>query len=45
VLVLAMLLSAALTGSTLPPPMLFIVLTFVFIGLAFTCAGRGYRFF
>jgi len=45
VLVLAILLRAALTASELPPSMLFTVLTFLFIGLAFTTAGRGYRFF
>jgi uncharacterized membrane protein len=45
VLILAILLRAALTATELPPPMLFTVLTFLFIGLAFTFAGRGYRFF
>jgi hypothetical protein len=45
VLVVVNLLQAATKGVALSPAVLFIVLTFVFIGLAFTCAGRGYRFF
>ncbi len=44
VLALAVLLRAALTASELPSSMLFIVLTLLFVGLAFTSAGRGYRF-
>ena len=45
VLVVVNLLLAATKGTALSPAVLFIVLTFVFVGLAFTCAGRGYRFF
>ena len=43
VLALAVLLRAALTASELPSSMLFIVLTLLFVGLAFTSAGRGYN--
>jgi hypothetical protein len=45
VLVLAVLLRAAMTASAPAPSMIFIVLTFLFIGLAFMSAGRGCRFF
>ena len=45
VLVIVVLLLAASKGSAPQPPMVFIVLTFLFIGLAFGGAGRGYRFF
>jgi hypothetical protein len=45
VLMLVMLLTAASKGTAPPPAIVFVGLTFVFIGLAFGGAGRGYRFF
>jgi hypothetical protein len=45
ILVLIMLLIAASKGTAPSPAMLFVVLTFIFMGLAFGGAGRGYRFF
>lgn len=44
ILVIVVLLQAALTAAAPAPAMLFIVLAFVFVGLAFTSAGRGYKF-
>lgn len=40
ILCVAVLLRVALTGDDPPPPMIFIVLTLIFIGLAFITAGR-----
>jgi len=40
----AVLLKVALTGNDPPPPMIFIVLTLLFVGLAFITAGRPLLF-
>ena len=40
-LCIAVLIRMALTGGNPPPLMIFIVLTYVFLGLAFTTAGRS----
>ena len=40
-LCIAVLIRTAVTGGTPPPLMIFIVLTYVFLGLAFTTAGRS----
>ncbi|MGO9049580.1 MAG: hypothetical protein ACLQFW_22320 [Xanthobacteraceae bacterium] len=40
VLCIAVLVRVAITGSDPPSPMIFIVLTYVYLGLAFTTAGR-----
>jgi hypothetical protein len=41
VLVLATLARVAMTGADPASPMLFVALTFVFLSIAFTSAGRG----
>jgi len=41
VLCIAVLVRMAITGSDPPSPMIFIVLTYVYLGLAFTAAGRS----
>ena len=41
VLVLATLARVAITGADPSSPMLFVALTFVFLSIAFTSAGRG----
>jgi len=44
VLCIALLVRVAITGSDPPSPMIFIVLTYVYLGLAFTTAGRSGAF-
>jgi lipopolysaccharide export LptBFGC system permease protein LptF len=44
VLVAVVFARVAITGTDPPSPMLFIVLTFVFLSIAFSSAGRGYTF-
>jgi hypothetical protein len=44
VLCIAVLVRVAITGSDPPSPMIFIVLTYVYLGLAFTTAGRSGAF-
>jgi uncharacterized RDD family membrane protein YckC len=40
-LCVAVLIRVALTGADPAPPMIFIVLTFIYFGSAFTMAGRS----
>lgn len=44
VLVAVTLTRVAATGADPASPMIFIVLTFVFLSIAFNAAGRGYSF-
>jgi hypothetical protein len=41
VLCIAVLIRTAITDGNPPPVMIFIVLTYIFLGLAFTTAGRS----
>jgi Na+/citrate or Na+/malate symporter len=44
ILCAAVLLKVALTGNDPPSPMIFIILTLLFVGLAFVTAGRPLAF-
>jgi hypothetical protein len=40
----AVLIRVAITGDDPPPPMIFITLTYIFLGIAFITAGRSRAF-
>lgn len=44
VLVAVIFARVAMTGADPASPMIFVVLTFVFLSIAFNAAGRGYSF-
>jgi hypothetical protein len=43
-LCVAVLIRVTITGDDAPPPMIFITLTYIFLGIAFITAGRSRTF-